>query len=502
MKLTDLNKFHRIVIQLHNDPDADAVGSGYALYRYFRSLHKDVRLVYGGRNPVSKSNMKLMLSELDIPLEYVRELPSPELLLTVDCQYGEGNVHRFEAQNIAMIDHHNTGRQSDVMAEIRSHLVSCSTLCYSMLKDAGFDVNEDARIATALYYGLYMDSNQLSEISHPLDRDMIDFLHYDKALITRLKYANFNISELETAGIAISHNNYIEKYRTAVVRSQPCDPNILGVIGDFVIQVDSIDVCVIFNECPGGYKLSVRSCSLESSANELAEFLTAGIGNGGGHFTKAGGFISDEKFRLVYGSIDMEQFLIKKLDEYFEGYDVIRYTDEISRPEEFIRYRKKPGIYGYVKSTDIAGAGTQFKIRTLEGDVFITGRNDIYIMIGIQGEIYPVETRVFDTKYTPLNELFTGDFEYPPSIIDVASGSSCELLPLARKCRSTGGGVILARRLDKFTKVFTAWNYEAYMAGKPGDMLCYTDGNSKDVYVVNREIFDGVYEIIQQHASL
>lgn len=497
MQLNDLTRFKQIVIQLHDNPDADAAGSGYALYRYFKQYGKDVRLVYGGRNPVSKSNMKLMISELEIPLEHISELDPPELLLTVDCQYGEGNVQQFPAQNIAMIDHHSTGRQSDDMAEIRSNLVSCATVCYSMLTAAGFDVNVDVRIATALYYGLYMDSNQLSEISHPLDRDMIDLLRYDKALVTRLKFANFSMSELETAGIAISHNNYLEKYRTSIVESEPCDPSILGVIGDFVIQVDSIDVCVIFNRFGGGYKLSMRSCSLESSANELAAFLTAGIGSGGGHFTKAGGFISEKKFREASGGKTMEQYLCAKMEEYFAGYDVVRFTDEISHPEQLCRYRKKAGVYGYVKSTDLAGAGTEFKIRTLEGDVVITARPDIYIMIGIQGEVYPLETRVFDQKYTPLDEPFTGEYEYPPSVVDVAAGKSHALLPLARKCRSGQGGVILARPLSKFTKVFTAWNYEAYMAGAAGDMLCYTDGDSRDVYVVKREIFEQVYEPLE-----
>lgn len=496
MVLADLEKFNQIVIQVHDNPDADAVGSGYALYRYFQSAGKNVRLVYGGRNAVSKSNMKLMLSELSIPLEHIQELESPELLLTVDCQYGQGNVQRFEAKNVAMIDHHNTGRQSDETAEIRSHLVSCATVCYAMLKEAGFDVNDDVQIATALYYGLYMDSNQLSEISHPLDRDMIDFLQYDKSLVTRLKYANFSITELETAGIAISHNNYIEKYRTAIVRSEPCDPNILGVIGDFVIQVDSIDVCVIFNECSGGYKLSVRSCALEVSANELAEFLTAGIGNGGGHISKAGGFIFADHFDKISGGRSPEEYFQRKMDEYFEGYDVVHYTDEITEPEKLRRYRKKPGIFGYVRSADIFEPGTEFKIRTLEGDVFVTSREDIYIMIGSLGEVYPLEKRVFYSKYTPIDGEYTGDFEYAPSVINIAQGRSYELMPLAHRCRSGSGAVILAKPLDKFTKVFTAWNYEAYMAGSRGDMLCYTNGDSKDVYVVKKEIFDTVYEEI------
>ncbi len=499
MKLTDLSKFDQIVIQVHDNPDADAVGSGYAIYRYFASLGKNVRLVYGGKNEISKSNMKLMISELEVPLEHVQKLEDPELLITVDCQYKEGNVQVFDARNVAVIDHHSTGKISDRMAEIRSNLVSCSTICYSMLTEAGFDVNADVKIATALFYGLYMDSSQLSEISHPLDRDMIDYLKYDKSLVTRLKYANFSISELETAGVAISHNNYLEKYRAAVVKSDPCDPNILGVIGDFVIQVDSIDICVIFNECINssgrctGYKLSVRSCSIEASANEIAAFLTANVGNGGGHFNKAGGYISADSLKKAT-VLPVEKYLCSRIEEYFSCYDVVRFTDAVSQPEKLCRYRKKEGIFGFVKSTDIAPLDREFRIRTLEGDVLVSSKNEIFIMIGSQGEVYPIEKTAFYAKYTPLDEPFSEQFEYPPSVIDIEAGKPCDILPFAKKCRSGAGAVILARPLEKFTKVFSAWNYESYMAGNPGDMLCYTDGSSSDVYVVKREIFQNIYE--------
>lgn len=494
MTLTDLGRFQQIVIQVHDNPDADAVGSGYALYRYFQSCGKDVRLVYGGRNVITKSNMRLLVSELGIPLEYVQSLDRPELLLTVDCQYGEGNVQRFEAENVAMIDHHATGRASDEMAEIRSHLVSCATICYSMLNAVGFDVNRDSDIATALYYGLYMDSNQLSEISHPLDRDMIDFLQYDKGFVARLKYANFSISELETAGIAITNNNYIEKYRAAIVCSEPCDPNILGVISDFVIQVDSIDSCVVYNECPGGYKLSVRSCALDVAANELADFVARGIGNGGGHFTKAGGFISDEKFLSQYPDGVIEDYFRKRLAEYFEGYDTVRYTDEQGDITRLLRYRKKRGEYGYIISTDIFPAGTELKLRTLEGDVMATASDELCIMIGVRGEAYLSARDVLNSRYTVTDEPFAKEFEYAPCAIDMGVGTSVKLMPYAKKCISGVGAEIHARPLTKHTKVFTRWNYETYMTGDKGDMLCYANGDARDVYVVKREVFELTYE--------
>ena len=33
MKLSDLDKYEDIVIQMHDNPDADAVGSGYSLLK-------------------------------------------------------------------------------------------------------------------------------------------------------------------------------------------------------------------------------------------------------------------------------------------------------------------------------------------------------------------------------------------------------------------------------------------------------------------------------------
>ena len=494
MVLKSLEKYNQIVIQVHDNPDADAVGSGYALYRYFQAQGKDVRLVYGGKYTIGKSNMILLISELDIAIEYVSELDNPELLITVDCQYGEGNVQKFEAQNIAMIDHHSTGRLSGEMEEIRSHLVSCATICYIMLKEAGYDVNQDWKIATALYYGLYMDSNQLAEINHPYDRDMVDFLQYDKVLVNRLKYANLNMEDFETAGIAILRHNYVEKHHLAIIHSKACDPNILGLIGDLALQVDSIDVCIVYSEYPGGYKLSIRSCLLEVAANELAGFLTEEIGDGGGHKDKAGGFINEEEFNAKLKEHSIEAYIFNRMDTYFEGYDTVSYSDGLSNRELFKTYRKKAACYGYVKLTEIFEEGVECKIRTLEGDVFVTSKDTIYIMIGRDGEVYPIEKAKFEDRYQPLEEPFHKKYEYPPSIINIGESKIYELLPYARKCASSPGAKILARPLEKHTKVFTRWNYEGYMSGKPGDMLCYSANDESDVYVVQQDSFGSIYE--------
>ena len=493
MKLTDLEKYNQIVVQVHDNPDADAVGSGYAIYRYFQEKQKDVRLVYAGQLAINKSNMRLLLSELEIPIEFVNHLDNPELLITVDCQYGQGNVQKFPAQNIAVIDHHSTGKTSDEMAEIRSYLVSCATVCYALLMDAGYNINADRKVATALYYGLYMDSNQLSEISHPYDRDMMDFLQYDRNLINRLKHSNLNIDDFETAGIAILRHNYVEKHRAAIINSKACDPNILGLIGDLALQVDCMDICVVYSDYPTGYKLSVRSCLLEVAANELAGFLTAGIGDGGGHKDKAGGFISAKEFEEVYPGQSIEAYFFRRLDEYFESYEVVHLEHGIHNKEGFRLYTKQAGIYGYVEVASLLSTGISCKIRTLEGDVLLTSSEGIYIMIGQRGEIFPVEKKVFEEKYEKLDGQFDRKFEYPPSVIDLKANKAYELMSIARRCKSVPGTRIYARPLEKPTKIFSCGECASYITGNKGDMLCCSEGDENDIYIIKKEVFESTY---------
>ena len=45
MKLSDLAAYNPITVQCHDNPDADALASGYALYTYFKESGKDVRFL-------------------------------------------------------------------------------------------------------------------------------------------------------------------------------------------------------------------------------------------------------------------------------------------------------------------------------------------------------------------------------------------------------------------------------------------------------------------------
>ena len=68
MQLDEIESFDKITIQCHDNPDADAIASGFGLYLYFKSKRREVCLIYSGRFQIQKPNLKLMIEELQIPI--------------------------------------------------------------------------------------------------------------------------------------------------------------------------------------------------------------------------------------------------------------------------------------------------------------------------------------------------------------------------------------------------------------------------------------------------
>lgn len=316
MFLEKFGRYKSIYIQCHDNPDADALGAGYGLYSYFRELGKDVHLIYSGVNEITKPSLRIMIESLDIPIEHVKELPENDVLITVDCQYAAGNITMLHAGKVAMIDHHPCCVPVDEWCCIHEEYGSCCTLVWTLLKEVGYEPNQDQRVATALYYGLYSDTKGLSEIYFDRDKEMRDWLEVDRELLENMISSNLSREELMIAGEALSDYFYDEEGRFAIVRTRPCDPNLLGVISDLVSQVATIDLCVVYNETSIGYKMSLRSSGSVYQASSLASYISKGIGSGGGHVNKAGGFILKKMFERTYPDQFFEDIVRNRILKY------------------------------------------------------------------------------------------------------------------------------------------------------------------------------------------
>lgn len=518
MKLKDLLAYNQIIVQCHDNPDADAIASGYAVYSYLKDKGKDVYFVYAGVNEVQKANLKLMLDYLEIgdTLKYVKNVNEflysfknvynenpvfPGLVVTVDCQYGAGNVTKIPASNMAIIDHHQIEITNVKLNEIMPGLGSCSTLVWNMLKQEGIEI-EDIKLGTALYYGLYTDTNSFSEIANPMDMDLRDFIPFEKTTIHTLKNSNFSLQELDIAGVAMIRHIFNPTHMYAIIKAEQCDPNILGLISDFLLQVAEVHTCVVFNEWPNGIKFSTRSCVKEVYADELASYLAEGIGSGGGHHEKAGGFINKTLYEKKYPTLHAEAYFSDKMNEYFDNCEVITAKDYDIDVSDMKVYSKKKIPLGYVMATDVFPAGTPATIRTLEGDFDLTIEDDIVIKIGIKGEAYPSKLSTLHES----NEVLSNPFslndgiaipKYKPTLRNRMDGKSADLLQHAKICIPNGETYIFAKQLDRRVKIFTRWDPEKYMLGLPGDYIAVRKNDLHDMYIVEKEIFAITYEEVK-----
>lgn len=502
MRLSDLEVYDKITIQCHDNPDADTLASGYGLYRYFQSRGKEVRLVYSGRNRIRKSNLRLMVEKLRLPVEHIHgergnNLRVDGLLITVDCQYGSGNVTGLSAENVAIIDHHLLEKEPIPQSIINPNLGSCATLVWKLLREEGFDADET--LGTALYYGLYTDTNQFSELYNPLDMDMRDALTVDKSLITLFRNSNLSLDELEIAGLALIRHSYNPDYEFAVIKAKPCDPNLLGLISDFLLQVDAIKTCVVFNEINDGYKFSVRSCIKEVNASELAGYLAEGVGSGGGHYDKAGGFISMRRYEEKYPTLHSEGYFNSRMTQYFDSFEIICAEDYRTDPGRMKKYVRRRVPLACVKADEILPQGTPVTIRTLEGDTDIIVEEELYIIIGVKGEVYPIQRDKFEEAYEMLDGNYgrgelIHDPEYIPVIKNRLDGRDMVLTDYARGCMPRDRTQIYARSLEKGVKVFTARDRNKYMLGRPGDYLAAPADDPEGVYVIEKDIFARLYE--------
>ena len=52
---------------------------------------------------------------------------------------------------------------------------------------------------------------------------------------------------------------------------------------------------------------------------EIAKYICDGIGSGGGHHNKAGGFVLQEKAIQKYGDISLTDIIIKRVEQFVDN---------------------------------------------------------------------------------------------------------------------------------------------------------------------------------------
>lgn len=293
-----------------------------------------------------------------------------------------------------------------------------------------------------------------------------------------------------------------EKNNSALIEAETKDTESLGQMCELLMQKELLELCVAYREDPSGCKFVVRSLSDTARADEVAGYLSDSVGAGGGQQNKAGGFISaylfqEERIRNEAekekndkeSKDDYYKFLRKRLNQYFAEYQVIRSEEYQPQLDLMGRYEKKKIKLGVVRTVDFLKEGTPILIRTLEGDMECVSAEDLFIMIGIDGEVYPIRQEKFKHSYEFTDGKPEYDSEYEPVIHNMITDEEYHLTPYMKTCRAKGISYIYAKQLRQPVKIFTQWDQSKYLKGSKGDYLAVRGDDFNDVYIIEKSVF-------------
>jgi len=308
-----------VFIQPHNVPDPDAIASSLGLY-YILDLRgiKKLGIVYD--DEIEKANSLRMVELFDVPIIRAKDahtLGPEDLAVLVDVQKSKGgNSHYTDlpTDEVAVIDHHEyNGNFGYKFEDVRPEVGSCSAI----IAEYYFENNivPPKKVATALLYGIYMDTNDLTRGSSSLDIDMFYRLYplSDIDLIVELRGNEISKGDLDL---------YAEAFRTVelydelgFLRLESANDSLLGAAGDIVVSISGVNITIAYAARDNGIKLSTRSITSRIKANDLVRYIVDGIGAGGGHDHMAGGFIPREK---IAGSRSMDTYIKHRAISFYE----------------------------------------------------------------------------------------------------------------------------------------------------------------------------------------
>ena len=287
---------HTVYIQTHNFPDPDAIASAYGLQELLKEYGVTSVLCYDGK--IDKLSASKMLDTFRLRMlpyqSLISELRETDQIICVDTQKNAGNVTDFVGDEFACIDHHPTFVPVEYRYQDIRITGACATLVaeyYALLRKT-----PSRSVATALLYGLKMDTLQFTRGVTELDIRMFDFLfrYCDQELLADLERNNMEFSDLKAYGAAIESIQLYNKVGFSCIPFS-CPDALIAILSDFILALIEVEVAVVFSFREDGAKLSVRSEDPRIHAGDLLHRALEGIGNGGGHAEMGGGFIPRER---------------------------------------------------------------------------------------------------------------------------------------------------------------------------------------------------------------
>lgn len=287
----------RLILCTHRHPDPDGLGALVGVQHLLATRFRlAADLVLEGRiRRAENAAMRDLLGIHPLPKGSVRTADYAGVVL-VDSQPGFSHTHPPGGLPIlAVVDHHDGAQEEGPGAAARApfHWVdvrygSTSAMVFDLLR--AFDLEPDARVATALFCGVRYDTNDLQRGASPHDEQA--FLRLER-LANRQLVAEIDQPPLPREWFRTMHSA-LAACRThgplalALMEDVP-SPEAVAEVADWLLRLEGQEWSLAGGACDGVYQVSLRTDVLGADAYPLLRGVLEGLGNCGGHGRMAGG---------------------------------------------------------------------------------------------------------------------------------------------------------------------------------------------------------------------
>ena len=281
-----------LIVLPHDNPDPDAMASAVTLkYLANRLFQKEAHIALGGI--VGRAENRAMRTYLNIELVPVGEIcftPDVQVAL-VDTQPGRSNNSLPDGVTpTVVIDHHPAYAEYPGVPflDLRDAYGATSTILTEYLRESKLDV--EAKIATALFYGIAAETQDLGREATAADIEASHFLY---------PYTNKRrLAKIENARVP---REYFRVFREAIDRAVLYDhnvvvsilgdvqyPDMVAEVADFLLRLDAAEWSAAIGAFNGSLYCSVRTTDRDTNAGDLLQRVL-GAKSAGGHDMIAGG---------------------------------------------------------------------------------------------------------------------------------------------------------------------------------------------------------------------
>jgi nanoRNase/pAp phosphatase (c-di-AMP/oligoRNAs hydrolase) len=272
----------RAFIIIYSNPDPDALASAWALKEIMHRHGVSARIGYTGE--VGRLENEAMINLLKIPAAPVKEkdLSKADLIAVVDAQPGFFKEFHLPRCDV-VIDHHpNESSHKDVFADIRPKCLAASSILLEYLMTSKTPVSR--MLATALSYGIQVDSKNQQRKPCPVDEKALLFLSKkaDNTLIRRIEFSSYSLRSLDYFSVALIKLRYSHNVLYSDVGPVP-NTDICVQIADFLMRVKEANWALVSGVVGRKLIIVFRSDGYKKHAGKTAHTAFGKYGSAGGH---------------------------------------------------------------------------------------------------------------------------------------------------------------------------------------------------------------------------